>query len=71
MRQSSMRITDLQSICEKLHAIDMHMQFNSGGLEALLEADRVAMAPSGATLLTGYLFSEVTEVTAWNNGLLA
>ena len=37
----------------KLRALDMHMQFNSGGLEALLEANGVAMAPSGAVLLTG------------------
>ena len=29
------------------------MQFNSGGLEAMLEANRVAMEPSGAVLLPG------------------
>ena len=44
------------------------MQFNSGGLEALVEANGVAMAPSGAVLLTGWL---VYPLTAWNSGLLA
>ncbi len=47
---------------------DMHVQFNNGGLEALLEANGVAMAPSGAVLLTGRLFF---PVSAWNNGFLA
>ena len=40
--------------------IDVHMQFNSGGLEALLEANGVAMEPSGAILLTGQQLCPVT-----------
>jgi len=40
--------------------IDMHMQFNSGGLEAMLEANGVAMEPSGAVLLTGQQLCPVT-----------
>ena len=48
--------------------MDTHMQFNSGGLEALLEANGAAMAPSGAVLLTGCLSF---QVTVWNDGLLA
>lgn len=44
----------------KLRTIGMHMQFNSGGLEALLEANSVAMAPNGAVLLTGQQLCPVT-----------
>ena len=58
--------SDLYVKSNMLCAVDM--QFNSGGLEALVEANGVAMAPSGAVLLTGWL---LYPVTAWNSGLLA
>ena len=52
-RSQASHISKLKVRSKKLHTIGMHMQFNSGGLEALLEANGVAMEPSGAVLLTG------------------
>ncbi|DBB04863.1 TPA: hypothetical protein ACH3X3_010150 [Trebouxia sp. C0006] len=40
-------------------------QFNSGGLEALLEANGVAMEPSGAVLLTDWLGGAVENTTSY------
>ncbi|KAL0050944.1 hypothetical protein WJX82_010775 [Trebouxia sp. C0006] len=40
-------------------------QFNSGGLEAMLEANRVAMEPSGAILLTDWLGGAVENTTSY------
>ncbi|DBB04864.1 TPA: hypothetical protein ACH3X3_010151 [Trebouxia sp. C0006] len=40
-------------------------QFNSGGLEALLEANGVAMAPSAAVLLTDWLGGSVKNTTSY------
>jgi len=52
-----------------LRTLDMHMQFHSGGLEALLEANSVAMAPSGAVLLTGRLFFPSHCMERWSSSM--
>lgn len=50
------------------------MQFEEGGLDAMVEANAVAMSPAGSILLTGQLASSAVisaftlkdNVTLWN-----